>query len=88
MWDLIPGLQDQALGRRQALNPLSYPGVPTFSFCVALDMSLLQVAYKWMLFFESIQFFVWLEYLAPLQLIIDKYVPIAHVVNYSLMVFL
>ena len=28
MWDLIPGLQDHALGQRQAAKPLSHPGIP------------------------------------------------------------
>ena len=28
MWDSIPGLQDHALGLRQALNHLSHPGIP------------------------------------------------------------
>ena len=29
MWDSVPGLQDQALGQRQAgTQPLSHPGVP------------------------------------------------------------
>ena len=31
MWDSIPGLQDHALGQRQALKPLSHPGIPKFS---------------------------------------------------------
>ena len=32
MWDLIPGLQDHALGRRQALNCWAIQGSPTSSF--------------------------------------------------------
>ena len=29
-WDSIPGLQDHALGQRQAAKPLRHPGIPEF----------------------------------------------------------
>ena len=41
-WDSIPGLQDHALGRRQALNHLSHPGIPLLTnstLCVFLKFS-------------------------------------------------
>ena len=33
-WDSIPGLQDRALGQRQALKPLSHPEIPIFTAAI------------------------------------------------------
>ena len=36
-WDLIPGLQDRALGQRQVPNRCANPGIP-LKFCLHFDM--------------------------------------------------